>query len=276
MEEEKVNKNNINKNSENKDEKEKQGSHKKNFKINIYDMQGENDIYYNPQRSYSCKVGEEKKKKFSYTSEEIKFDLNKKFKYLQTPQLKPKQGKLVINPLNIGTTSCTIKRKKLGLNDDNIILSEGEDVSNECSSDSDSDVNNETENLNINNIIKNKIENKENENYISNEIKAVNEFNIEEENDDNNFNEKGNLVLKNLRKNMILSKKIVKNSKNDKKIENIMKEKFNKIKENILNDPEEEETPKVLFKTIGFQKENTNLPILEFLRKNSSPISKKI
>lgn len=276
------NKNSINQDSENKNEEKKLAYNKKpKYKIKVDDVREESETYYITQRSYSCKVGEAKSKNFSYNNEEIKFDLNKKFKYLKTPKLKPKKGKLIPNPLNIGSISRSTKKSKSKfIDEENIIFSEGEqENSKEGISDSDSELNIEKENLNIDNIIKEKIENKENNNYISNEnfkINEVREFEIEEENDDDNFNEKGNLVLKKLRKNMILSKiNVIKNSKNYNELENIMKEKYDKIKENILNYTEREETKKKLFKTIGFPKEDKNLPILDFLRKNSASISEK-
>ena len=264
------NKNSTNQDSTNKSEEKKLASNKKpKYKIKVNDVREESETYYISQRSYSCKVGGAKSKNFTYNNEEIKSDLNKKFKYLKTPKIRPKKGKTIPNPINIGSISHSTKKSKSKfIDEENIIFSEGEQENlKEGISDSDSDLNIEKENLNIDNIIKEKIENKENNNYISNEIYKINEvkeFEIEEENDDDNFNEKGNLVLKKLRKNMIQSKiNVIKKTKN-----------YNEL-ENILNDTEREETQKKLFKTIGFQKENKNLPILDFLRKNSASISEK-
>ena len=272
------------KNEESKDDSKKtkhvsfNSNRKKKIKVYINNEKGEDKfVLYNPQRSYSCRINEEKRQEFTYNDEEIKKNLAQKFKFLKTPQLKPKKSGIIPNPINIGSISISNKKSKYKMNNENIILSEGEDEeSNENSSDSNSELyeDREIDDISNNLLISQELENKENNNYNSNEIR---EFKIEEENDE--YNEKGNLVLKNLRKNMIQSKKdALKNCKNSKKYENILTEKYKKIKENILsiNDNEEENSSKFFHKTIGFSNHN-NLPILEFLRQNSTHIcSKKI
>lgn len=129
----------------------------------------------------------------------------------------------------------------------------------------DNDNNNDSNNNSINNINNVNIKN----------LINIQEFKIEEENDE--YNEYGELVLKKLRKNFIQTKKtILKNIKKNNEFDNFLKEKYNTIKENVLNQnekEEDEEVPKNLCKTIGFTKDkNKNLPILDFLRKNSSKI----
>ena len=275
------NKKNINNNSEEINKKENKNeengknifnsnSKKKKYKVKVNKEKEEEieDLYISQQRSYSCRIGEQKSKKFSYNNEEID-NIKRKLKFLKTPQIKPKKSKIIPKPITIGTISFSSKKSKYNINKENIILSEGEDEeSNEYSSDSISELSNKKENNNI------KINNnKENNNYNNREIDKLNEYkelNIEEENDE--YNEHGNLVIKNLRKNMIQSKKsVLKNIKNNNEIENILSEKYKKIKDEILsNDNNEEEVPKTLFKTIGFFQANSNLPILNYLRKNST------
>ena len=278
---EKEDKQSNKKKDEQKDDKKKNkhvsfnSNRKKKMKVSINNQKEEEKSYYYNKRSYSCKINEEIRQEFNYTDEEIKINLNEKFKFLKTPQLKPKKSGRIPNPINIGSISISNKKSKYKMNNENIILTEGEDEqSNEFSSDSNSELyeEREIEEFPNNLIISQEIENKENNNYNSNEVK---EFQIQEENDE--FNEKGNLVLKNLRKNMIQSKKdALRNSKNNKKYENILSEKYKKIKENILSidNNEEENLTRLFHKTIGFSIHN-NLPILEFLRRNSTHISSK-
>ena len=279
------NKNNINnnkdeKNSEKENKNDERGKNnynsnrKKKYKVDVDKEKGEEneDLYISQQRSYSCRIGDQKSKKFSYNNEEIENNIKKKLKFLKTPQLKPKKSKIIPDPITIGTTSFSHKKSKYNIiKNDNIILSEGEEEeSNEYSSDSNSDFHNKKQNNNIN--INNNIEinNKENNNDEKNKINDAKESNIEEENDE--YNENGDLVIKNIRKNLILSKKsVLKSTKNNNEIENFLSEKYKKIKDNILsNDDNEEEVPKTLFKTIGFSHGNENLPILNYLRKNST------
>ena len=284
------NKNNINNDkSEEKNKKENKNdekgknnnnynsNRKKKYKVDVNkEKEDENeDLYISQQRSYSCRIGDQKSKKFNYNNEEIENNIKRKLKFLKTPQIKPKKSKVIPNPISLGTISFSNKKSKFNIiKNDNIILSEGEEEeSNEYSSDSNSDFQNKLENNNINIDNNKEINNKENNNYINNEMDKVNdikEFKIEEENDE--YNEYGNLSIKNIRKNLIQSKKsVLKNIKNNNEIENILSEKYKKIKDNILNNNDnEEEVPKTLFKTIGFSKVNLNLPILNYLRKNST------
>ena len=110
---------------------------------------------------------------------------------------------------------------------------------------------------------------------MENKISEIKEFKIEEENDDD-YDENGHLILKKLRKNMIQSKKIIsKSNKMINRLDNILIEKYKKYKGYILNENIEDEfTPEILHKTSGFPHHNNNddeeeLPILEFLRRNS-------
>lgn len=282
------NKNYINNNKdEEKDKKENKNeekgknninsNRKQKFKVDVNQSKEEDNeyLYISQQRSYSCRIGEQKSKKFNYNNEEID-NIKRKLKYLKTPQLKPKKSKIIPDPISIGTISFSSKKSKYDiLKNENIILSEGEEEeSNEYSSDSNSDFPNKKENNNININNNNEINNGENNNNNNNEIENkfndVKEFNIEEENDE--YNEYGNLSIKNIRKNMIQSKRsVLKNIKNDNEIESILSEKYKKIKDIILNNNDnEQEVPKTLFKTIGFSHANINLPILNYLRKNSN------
>ena len=242
--------------------------------INITNEQDENNnLWYNPKRSYSCRLGDVKNKKFNYNNEEIELNLNEKFIYLKTPQLKPKKSKLNPTPINIGSISCSTKKSKLSLlNDENIILSEGEDEESiESSSDSDFYIKKDENDI-ILNINEKKIED---DKKLENKISEIKEFKIEEENDDD-YDENGHLILKKLRKNMIQSKKIIsKSNKMINRLDNILIEKYKKYKGYILNENIEDEfTPEILHKTSGFPHHNNNddeeeLPILEFLRRNS-------
>ena len=160
--------------------------------------------------------------------------------YLKTPQIKPKKSTLNPVPINLGSISCIKKKTRFNLlnNDNNIIkdiISEGEnEESNEFSYDSSSDFtggeeikdNQENqENSELDNIYNNEDDYKENV-LACKKLKSENtkyekeeEFKIEEENDD--FDEYGKISLRNIRKDMIQSKK--KFSKNDNDI-------FNKIR----------------------------------------------
>ena len=287
-----------------KNKKSKEKIKKKEEKVNINDrniyqidinkVNEEEDYYYNSKRSYSCKVGDSKNKKFIYNIDEIKLNIDNKLKYLKTPKIRPKKSHLIPKPIDLGFTSCSNKKSKFNLiNDENIILSEGEESLKDNSSDSMSNNDDEKENIRNLNIIKdisikneNNNNNNDNDNDNNNSINKINnvninnliniqEFKIEEENDE--YNEYGELVLKKLRKNFIQTKKtILKNIKKNNEFDNFLKEKYNTIKENVLNQNEKEEddeVPKNLCKTIGFTKDkNKNLPILDFLRKNSSKI----
>ena len=263
-----------------KNKKSKEKIKKKEEKVNINDkniyqidinkVNEEEDYYYNSKRSYSCKVGDSKNKKFIYNIDEIKLNIDNKLKYLKTPKIRPKKSHLIPKPIDLGFTSCSNKKSKFNLiNDENIILSEGEESLKDNSSDSMSNNDDEKENIRNLNIIKDISIKNENNNNNNNNNK------IEEENDE--YNEDGELVLKKLRKNLMQSKKtILKNIKKNNEFDNFLKEKYNTFKENVLNQnekEEDEEVPKNLCKTIGFTKDkNKNLPILDFLRKNSSMI----
>ena len=272
-------KNNINNENIKHEEESKQTEEKKNineknnYKIDLNIIKDEEDgIYFNAKRSYSCKVGDSKRKKFVYNNDEIKLNLNQKLMCLKTPQIRPKKSTLIPNPFYLGSTSCSSKKSKLYLlGDENIILSEGEEESNENSSDSFSINIEEKENIQNNNNIM-EISNEKNNINNNNNIKKTMsnlKYSIEEENDD--YNEKGDLILKKLRKNMIQSKKTFsKRIKNNKDLEHFLTSKFNNIKESILN-YNEEEVPQNLFKTVGFSKvKKNNLPILNFLEKKST------
>ena len=271
-------KNNINNENIEQEEESKQAEEKKNiieknnYKIDLNINKDEEDgIYFNAKRSYSCKVGDSKRKKFVYNNDEIKLNLNQKLMYLKTPQIRPKKSTLIPNPFYLGSTSCSSKKSKLYLlGDENIILSEGEEESNENSSDSFSINIEEKENIQSNNNIMEISNDKNNINNNINIKKTISiQKSIEEENDD--YNEKGDLILKKLRKNMIQSKKTFsKKIKNNKDLEHFLTEKFNNIKESILN-YNEEEVPQNLFKTVGFSKvKKNNLPILDFLQRKST------
>ena len=262
---------------------------KENEYFNLNNGQEDNNnLYYIAKRSYSCRINETKNKNF-VNKEDIKINLNNKFMYLKTPQLKPKKSQLNPTPINLGSISCVKKKSRYNLlnnSNNNIIkdiISEGENEdSNEFSSDSSSnftggeEIKDNQENSLIDNIDNNENDLKE---FPFKKLKTENakyekdENNkIEEENDD--FDENGLMSLKNIRKDMIQSKR--KFSKNDNdifnKIDNNLIEQYKKYKEDILMGNEEEQIERKLHKTTGFpQARNRNgLPILEFLKKNSS------
>ena len=257
-----------------------------NQNIDSEDIDTKKNEYLNlhSKRSNSCKINEEKKKKFS-GCEEIKMNLYKKYAPLKTPQIKPMKCELNPNPINIGMMRKTSRFKSI--NDDDIntdknifndIVSEGEnenELSNKESSDSDSDFD-EEQNLKYNNIIKTQ----ENVDLLAkfdmlkinseNILYTLNENKIKEENDDD-FNESGNLVLTNIRRKMFEAKKSF--SKKDKDYFDIMNkslnEKFKKYKEDVLMPKNEIK----FHNTISFSNSKAKkgeISILEFLRKNSS------
>ena len=251
------------------------------------------DPKFNPhnKRSYSCKVNEQAVKKFS-GCDEIRLNISKKYNILKTPSLKPKKSDLNPAPINIGNAIRKASRFK-PLNDDdsidkeifNDIISEGEkEVSHKDSSLSSSEIvdkEEEKDNVEINNHKNddNKFENVQINDDINdefalmklhseNKIFSLSENKIKEENEDE-FNEKGNLMLKNVRKKMFHTKKTF--LKNDKDIFDItnqaLDEKYKKYKEDILM-PKKQSS---FHNTISFTKpKNNGISILEFLRKNSS------
>ena len=251
------------------------------------------DPKFNPhnKRSYSCKVNEQAVKKFS-GCDEIRLNISKKYNILKTPSLKPKKSDLNPAPINIGNAIRKASRFK-PLNDDdsidkeifNDIISEGEkEVSHKDSSLSSSDIDDkeeEKDNVEINNHKNddNKFENVQINDDINdefalmklhseNKIFSLSENKIKEENEDE-FNEKGNLMLKNVRKKMFHTKKTF--LKNDKDIFDItnqaLDEKYKKYKEDILM-PKKQSS---FHNTISFTKpKNNGISILEFLRKKSS------
>ena len=272
-----------------------------NEKIVLTNGQDENlNLNYTNKRSYSCRINEPKNKNFS-GGDEIKLNLNKKFLYLKTPQIKPKKSTLNPAPINIGSISCSSKKSKLNLliNDDNNIIddviSEGDNEESFEPSNSSSDFlegeekkNNEIndddyyddyENIDIDNE-KEKEKEKENQLIIEklkSDIKKIaetSEFTIKEENDF--YDEKGHLSLKDMRKEMILSKKIFsKNERDiDNKIDNNLIEQCQKFREDILIG--NEQIGMQLHKTTGFGQTHSKktLPILEYLKKNSSNFKK--
>jgi hypothetical protein len=258
------------------------------------------NLNYTNKRSYSCRINEPKNKNFS-GGDEIKLNLNKKFLYLKTPQIKPKKSTLNPAPINIGSISCSSKKSKLNLliNDDNNIIddviSEGDNEESFEPSNSSSEFlegeekkNNEIndddyyddyENIDIDNE-KEKEKEKENQLIIEklkSDIKKIaetSEFTIKEENDF--YDEKGHLSLKDMRKEMILSKKIFsKNERDiDNKIDNNLIEQCQKFREDILIG--NEQIGMQLHKTTGFGQTHSKktLPILEYLKKNSSNFKK--
>ena len=236
------------------------------YKIDLNSIRDEeDDLYYNAKRSYSCKVGDSKKIKFTYDREEIKLNLSKQLIYLKTPQIRPKKSTLIPNPIYLGSTICSSKKTRYNsLSDKNVILSEDGEESIDNSSDSLSLNIEEKENIqSLNNIIEKSIE----KNIINIKKKLpIQKFSIEEENDD--YNEKGELIFIKLRKNMFKSKKIFsKKYKNNNELEHFLTKKYDIIKESILN-YYEEEVPQNLFKTVGFsQVKNNDLPILGFLQR---------
>ena len=267
------------------EEKIKQNDYKK-----FTNRQEENYELYIAKRSYSCRINEPKNRKFS-KNDDICLNLNKKFMYLKTPQIKPQKGQIIIAPLNIGSISSSKKKPRFNLlNNDNDeikeIISEGENEESSISYDS-SSMSEEEEEIKDNN----EDENFENYKFEENEknlnvdelklqkLKSENtkfskeENKINEEGDDD-YNEKGEISLKNLRRGMIQSKKIFLKNENDifNKIDNNLIEKLKKYKADILMSNENEKIGFQLHKTVGFgQNHRKNcLPILEFLRKNSS------
>jgi hypothetical protein len=272
-----------------------------NEKIVLTNGQDENlNLNYTNKRSYSCRINEPKNKNFS-GGDEIKLNLNKKFLYLKTPQIKPKKSTLNPAPINIGSISSSSKKSKLNLliNDDNNIIddviSEGDNEESFEPSNSSSEFlegeekkNNEIndddyyddyENIDIDNE-KEKEKEKENQLIIEklkSDIKKIaetSEFTIKEENDF--YDEKGHLSLKDMRKEMILSKKIFsKNERDiDNKIDNNLIEQCQKFREDILIGNEQIDFQ--LHKTTGFGQTHSKktLPILDYLRQNSFKIKK--
>ena len=252
------------------------------------------DPKFNPhnKRSYSCKVNEQAVKKFS-GCDEIRLNISKKYNFLKTPSLKPKKSDLNPIPINIGNAIRKASRFK-PLNDDdsidkeifNDIISEGEkEVSHKDSSLSSSDIDDKEEEkdngeINIHNpknddkFEKIQIDDDLNDEFAlmklhsENKIFSLSENKIKEENEDE-FNEKGNLMLKNVRKKMFHTKKtFLKNDKDNFDITNqALDEKYKKYKEDILM-PKKQTN---FHNTISFTKpKNNGISILEFLRKNSS------
>jgi hypothetical protein len=268
-------------------------------KIVLTNGQDENlNLNYTNKRSYSCRINEPKNKNFS-GGDEIKLNLNKKFLYLKTPQIKPKKSTLNPAPINIGSISCSSKKSKLNLliNDNNNVfddvISEGDNEESIEPSNSSSDLSDDEENKNneINdyddyddyeNIDNDNNNEKEKENQLiieklKSDIKKIaetSEFTIKEENDF--YDEKGHLSLKDMRKEMILSKKIF--SKNERdieiKIDNNLFEQCQKFREDILIG--NEQIGLQLHKTTGFGQAHSKkiLPILECLKQNSSNFNK--
>ena len=253
--------------------------------IDYEDIDSKINEYFNPhsKRSYSCKINEQKKKKFS-GCEEIKMNLNKKYAPLKTPKIKPMKCELNPNRINIGMVRKTSRFKSINddINEDknifNDVISEGEnenELSDKESSDSDSDFD-EEQNLKYNNAINTQ----ENSDLLTkfgvlrlkseNRLYTLNENKIKEENDDD-FNENGNIVLKNVRRKMFETKKNF--LKKDKDYFNIinqsLNEKYKKYKEDILMPKNEQK----FHNTISFSNSKAKkeeISILEFLRKNSS------
>ena len=94
---------------------------------------------------------------------------------------------------------------------------------------------------------------------------------IREENEED-FNENGDLLLKNLRKKMFEIKRcFLRNNKDLFNInDDILNEKYKKFKEDILMQDKQKQEEK-FHNTISFLKPKSNgISILEFLRKNSS------
>ena len=300
MESTKNNDNNLIKNNKEKVEEIKENKdvynsiekNKNNIDYDINNGQEENYNLYIAKRSYSCKINGPKNKNFP--NEEIKLNLNSKFKYLKTPQIKPKKSQLNPKPINIGSISTSKKRSRFKdiskeLDIINDIISEGEnEESNELSSDSSSVITDDEEiKVNQENKIEKEIDN-ENEKVIveksnintkikSEKLKFVQEedYKIEEENDDD-FDEFGKISLKNLRKGMIQSKKLFLKNDNDiiNRIDRKMseQEQFKKYKDDILKGDENVQNGKQFHKTTDFAQANrkNGCPILEFLKKNSS------
>ncbi len=285
------NKKEIQYSEENKDINKKSIKKKKNKAYNkeINNGQDENlNLFYYSKRSYSCRINESKKKKF-VNSDEIKLNLNNKFIYLKTPQIKPKKSTLVPNPINIGSISISKKNTNLKtLNDDiNIIkdiISEGEnEESMEFSSESSFTIDEEIKKNNEKEINENTEDEKDlkGENLsISTKKKSdttkvdSNEYEydqIEEENDDD-FDENGKISLKNIRKGMLQTKKIFNKNDNDifERIDSNLSEKYKKFKDDILKGNENVISDFQFHKTTGFsQVHRKKFPILDYLKKNS-------
>ena len=287
---EEIENNNSNSGVENKKEEKLDNemnlsNKKKDFKMNV-NISNEKDedlsLYYNQKRSHSCIINEPKNKCFEYNNDEIKLNLNKKLLYLKTPQLKPKKSSLIPQPINLGSIPFCAKKSKYGINEGNIIVSEGEEEeSNEYSSDSDISIeyaekeNSKYKSNEIEYLVENNNKDLNNTNNNIN-IKEVKPFQIEEENDE--YDKNGNLELKKFRRNMIQSKKLIsKDIKNVNKFENLLMERYKKYKEFILKDNVGEETPQYLYNSTGFRPslQDKELPILDFLRKNSFKIKNK-
>jgi hypothetical protein len=284
-------KNNINNiNGEEKKEKNDIIEDKRKESEDV-DMIIEGDISPHSKRSYSCKINEQfTKKKFS-GCEEIKLNINKKYAPLKTPQIKPMKCDLNPEPINIGMIKKNSRFKPINGNSDidkkifNEIISEGDnEISDKDSPDSDSDFN-EEDNLKYDNPINN-INDQENLDLFKkfgffklpseNKIFTLPENKIKEENDDD-YNENGNLMLKNLRRKMFETKKnFLKKNKDSFDIMNHeLNEKFKKYKEDILMPKSEIK----LHNTISFSNskaKNKEISIFEFLRKNSSIDMKKL
>jgi hypothetical protein len=252
---------------------------------NDIDMIIEGDISPHSKRSYSCKINEQfSKKKFS-GCEEIKLNLHKKYAPLKTPQIKPMKCDLNPKPINIGMIKKNSRFKPINGDcniDKNIfneIISEGDnEISDKDSPDSDSDFD-EDYNLKYDNPINN-INDQESLDlfkkfgflklHSDNKIFTLSENEIKEENDDD-YNENGNLMLKNIRRKMFETKKnFLKKDKDSFDIMNHeLEEKFKKYKEDILMPKSELK----IHNTISFSNskaKNKEISILEFLRKNSS------
>ena len=269
--------------------KEKKGVHNsKNNDVEDSILNYESNFDPNSKRSYSysCSINEENYKKFS-GCEEIKSDINKKYFFLQTPKIKPKKGKLNPIPINIGFSTRKNSRFK-PLNDDSIdknifndIISEEEkDLSNKDNSYTSSDYYSDKEEVKENY----EINNQENELYkiedvdfnpmrlnSESKIYSLSGYKIKEENEDE-FNEKGNLILKNMRRKMFQAKRSF--LKNDKDYFNILNnnldEKYKRYREDILMTGKEKKFDK-LHNTISFTNhKNNGISILDFLRKKSS------
>ena len=61
----------------------------------LVNEQEENLRLFITKRSYSCKINEPKNRKF-LKNDEINLNLNNKFMYLKTPQIKPQKGMVSI------------------------------------------------------------------------------------------------------------------------------------------------------------------------------------
>ena len=85
---------------------------KKDDYNNLTNRQEENYELYIAKRSYSCKINEPKNRKFS-KNDDISLNLNKKFKDLKTPQIKPQKRQIIIAPINIGSISSSKKKIKI-------------------------------------------------------------------------------------------------------------------------------------------------------------------